>query len=248
MTSPTRSLSLIRKIVLVLVSTLSSSSVLSAERPDAPRVENQRYEDLSTFKNRRPFIVDPYVWVYTKEFAELYRMPERWVDEKLRGAYALAFRMSAVQNLTCGLAGREDNCDVGKYCQIDLYYDNQLKLPWIREDIVRDFLISGVSSRSHLVPANPKLERRYMPQDPAAPSGVMEGMSLGWSIPNVVTGGIWSILYYDKQFQPKIGLIGIRGLCPIAPHRAYMYFYDKETTEKRRYGRIRWKTLSPCIR
>jgi len=36
------------------------------------------------------FVESPYIWVYTQEFAERFGMPERWIDEELEGAEAIA--------------------------------------------------------------------------------------------------------------------------------------------------------------
>jgi hypothetical protein len=217
-----------RAIALILLTLCAS---VQAQRADT------RYEDLSTFKNRKPYIVDPYVWSYSAAFAQLFRMPEKWIDSELKGALAVAFRMSPVGNMSCGYGGKEDNCWSPLVCQIDVYYDNRIKLPWVREDIVRDFLVGGVSSNSHLVRAH--LPRRYVPADLKEPRGVMDGNTLAWRIPPKVGGGAWSIAYYDKEFQPTIGVIGFHGLCPMAPRPAQLLFFDLENARRAYRGERR---------
>jgi hypothetical protein len=209
------------------------TSAIAQQQRQQPRPADRRYEDASTFKNGKPFIADPYVWAYTREFAEMFRMPDKWIDEDLKGALAVAFRMSTTGFMTCGLGGKEENCWPPLYCQIDLYYDNKTTLPWVRQDIVRDFMMPGASSADHLVRSHPGMVQRYVPvPDPDAPRGVIPQLSLVWSIPPTTSGNLWTITYYDKEFQPTVGLIGFYGLCPTVPAKAYMRFYDLETTAR----------------
>ena len=116
-----------------------------SQRPEPPPIEQLRYEDLYTFKYGKSFTKDPWTWGYTKEFAERFRMPEKWIEPEMKGILAVAFRVSDVgQAATCGLGGREDNCWPQVICQFDIYYDNRIKLPWITEATVRDNLLMGI--------------------------------------------------------------------------------------------------------
>ncbi len=232
------------KGILLVLAILSTTSA-NAERKEPPRWEDQKYEDLSTFKNGRTYIVDPYVWVYNQKFADLYRMPEQWIDDNLKGALAVAFRMTTVGNLTCGYGGREDNCWPPLNCQLDVYYDNNIKLPWVREDIVRDFMMPGVSSFSHLVPVDPRVVRRYVPSDPNAPRGVMASDGV-IKVGKFQSGGA-QIAYFDREFQPGIGLIAWigTGVCPKPVGVGHMYFYDLRTAAKISHKQIKPEKAKP---
>ena len=40
-----------------------------------------------TFRDGKPFIRDTWVWAYTREFAERFHMPEKWIDPPLKGRW-----------------------------------------------------------------------------------------------------------------------------------------------------------------
>lgn len=226
-------LTLILFHIFLPVAVLISATIAHAQQTESPRLEDSRYEDGYTFKKGKTYTVDPYAWAYTKEFADLFQMPERWIDENLKGALAVAFRVTTIGNLSCGYGGREDNCWPPLECQMDVYYDNRIKLPWVRDEIVRDFLMRGISSQEFLHDLNDsKGIRRYIPRDPSAPRGVM------------VSGGVIKvgkfqnlgaqIAYFDREYQPGIGLIGWTGVgvCPKPIGTGRMYFYDIETSKR----------------
>ena len=96
----------------LLLGLLITQTVLAqVQRPQRPPVEEWRYEDSYTFKYGTTFTKDPWTWGYTKEFAQRFRMPEKWIEPEMKGILAIAFRVTEVgQRVTCGLGGREDNC------------------------------------------------------------------------------------------------------------------------------------------
>jgi hypothetical protein len=66
------------------------------QRPQRPPVEEWRYEDSYTFKYGATFTKDPWTWGYTKEFAQRFRMPEKWIEPEMKGILAIAFRVTAL--------------------------------------------------------------------------------------------------------------------------------------------------------
>jgi hypothetical protein len=51
------------------------------------------------FQNKK----DTHVWVYTSAFAKRFGMPQEWVDDELKGAEALAYRLDLdVYGTKCG--------------------------------------------------------------------------------------------------------------------------------------------------
>ncbi len=237
-------LTLILSHLFLLVAVLMGATVTHAQQLEPPRLEDSRYEDWHTFKNGKTYTADPYVWAYTREFANLFRMPEKWIDENLKGALAVAFRMATIGNLSCGYGGREDSCWPPLECQMDVYYDNRIKLPWIHDEIVRDFLMRGVSSQEFL-------------HDPSKSKGIWRYANKD-SIPRVLTfGGVIrtgrfqyggaQIAYFDREYQPGIGLIGWIGedVCPKPVGTSRMYFYDLETDKKIRRMQIKPEDAAP---
>lgn len=84
--------------------------------------------------------------LYTKEFAQIFRMPGRWIDANLKGALAIGFRMTTIGNVTCGLGVREESCRPPVECQVNVYYDNRMRLPWMHDEIIRELLsLNGLS-------------------------------------------------------------------------------------------------------
>ncbi len=92
--------------------------------------KNPDYEDGFTFKKGGLYAKDPNIWVYTKAFAQRFGMPDKWVDDKLEGIEAAAWRVEPGQT-SCGFARQEKACAVDPRCVLDLYIDTtKYKLPW----------------------------------------------------------------------------------------------------------------------
>lgn len=238
-------LTLILSRLFLLVAVLIGATVTHAQQLEPPRPEDSRYEDWHTFKNGKTYTADPYVWAYTREFANLFRMPEKWIDENLKGALAVAFRMTTIGNLSCGYGGREDSCWPPLECQMDVYYDNKIKLPWVHDEIVRDFLMRGVSSQEFLYDASrSKGIRRYASKEIGYPIVLTGGGVI--KVGKFQSGGA-SITYFDREYQPGIGLIGWMGtgVCPEPIGTGRMYFYDMDATEKISRMKIKAEDAKP---
>lgn len=226
--------------LLTLLGAVSAGAVFA--QASWPRPEDRRYEDMMTFKHRKVFAHDPWVWGYTKEFAELFRMPDRWIEPELSGGLlAIAFRMTEIGRTDCGLGGKEDNCWPALRCQFDLYYDTRTPLPWIHPDI-HQFMMDGVRSSDFLVLADPRLERPGSRQR----SNVFPGFSFRYHERGTNRHG-GELMYYDRKYQPGIGLLGVAGYCPEQPARAKFYFYDMEAREKAAKGEIRFFDAKPVL-
>ncbi len=97
------------------------------------------YEDGFTFKKGGLYAKDPNIWVYTKAFAQRFGMPAQWVDEKLEGIEAAAWRVEPAETI-CGWARQEDACKVERRCVLDLYIDTtKHKLPWAPDARALDY-------------------------------------------------------------------------------------------------------------
>lgn len=238
-------LTLILPRLFLLVAVLIGATVTHAQQLEPPRLEDSRYEDWHTFKNGKTYTADPYVWAYTREFANLFRMPEKWIDENLKGALAVAFRMTTIGNLSCGYGGREDSCWPPLECQMDVYYDNRIKLPWVHDEVVRDFLMRGISSHEFLHDLNnSKGIRRYTSKEIGYPRVLRGGGVI--KVGKYQSGGA-DIAYFDREYQPGVGLIGWIGIgiCPKPIGTGRMYFYDQETTEKISRMKIKAEDAKP---
>ena len=106
---------------------------LAQQRLSTPRNSaSQRYEINQTFDGQA-FYKDNNVWVYNKEFAELFGMPAQYIED-LQGVAAAAFRIEDTSYQQCGFGGRIDACRKVEECLLDLYFDeSKTPLPWATE-------------------------------------------------------------------------------------------------------------------
>ena len=175
-------------------------------------------------------------------------MPKKWIDKDLKGILAVAFRMTTIGNMNCGYGGKEDNCWPVLECQLDVYYDNRIKLPWTHEDIKQDFLMRGVSSREFLHDLNKdKGIQRY------ARKNSYPAVFAKWGDGVIQVGenasGAASISYFDREYQPGIGLVGWVGLgvCPKPIGVGRMNFHDALTVRKLETMQIKEKSVKPML-
>ena len=134
------------------------------------KVMRSCYEDRYTFKHGKPYILDPWTWGYTKEFAERFRMPKKWIEPELKGALAMAFRMTTVGNIMCGYGGKEDSCWKPLNCQMDVYFDNKIKLPWVKPEIAKENNMQGLTS-SRFLESPPEVLSTKEPEPSNGPWG-----------------------------------------------------------------------------
>lgn len=91
------------------------------------------YEETFTPKAGKAYSEDINVWVYTSEFAERFGMPEAWIDDGLKGAYALAFRVHMRGNKTIfPHKGPDVNMPI-RDCIIDVYIPSDANISWADE-------------------------------------------------------------------------------------------------------------------
>lgn len=140
--------------------------------------------------------------------------------------------MTTIGDTTCGLSGRADNCWKPLSCQMDVYYDNRVELPWIKPEIIRDNRTRNLSSSQFLVVPPEK----WPPEGKGGPfggGGLRHGkFSQG--------GGILAM--FDREFQTGIGLISWAGsgLCPqyTGPDAVVMTFENFDDYQKYSKGEI----------
>ena len=100
---------------------------------------SQRYEINQTFGGQA-YAKDNNIWVYDKEFADLFGMPAKYIED-LQGATAAAFRLEVAPFRMCGFAGRDEICGELEYCYFDLYFDeSKTPLPWATATTRHDWM------------------------------------------------------------------------------------------------------------
>lgn len=90
---------------------------------------------------------DPYVWFVTPEFANRFCMPDRFIDEQLKGVLAIAAGM--VPDITLKTCRRSADssvaCSVPQHLMLDIYIDNRsVKIP--KPEPTLDFFVRRIET------------------------------------------------------------------------------------------------------
>ncbi len=104
---------------------------------------------------------DVNVWVYTSAFAKRFGMPQEWIDDDLKGAEALAYRLDLdVYGTKCGYFSDVENCRPSTACVVDMYIDDKADLPWNTE--TRFDSMYGYKSKALLFSQYPNDKPAYL--------------------------------------------------------------------------------------
>lgn len=109
-----------------------------AETP-GPDVEKQ-YRNCPNgyYSGPRPgrirYTKDPWIWVVTPEFAAKFCMPEEFVSSELKGAEAVAFKLTENHDeISCGWGDKVEVCNIPKSLRFEIYIKSSVKLPKERD-------------------------------------------------------------------------------------------------------------------
>ncbi len=149
---------------LVATTSLLISTQLAMAQDQSERLSritnqsSQRYEINQTFGGQA-YRKDNNIWVYNKDFAELFGMPQQYIED-VQGVAAAAFRIEDTSYQECGFGGRADACRKVEECVLDLYFDETRNpLPWAT-DIKMQWYPSS-SSMIWLRPLDVRSERPH---------------------------------------------------------------------------------------
>ena len=194
---------------------------------------SQRYEINQTF-DRSAFYKDNNIWVYNKEFADLFGMPAKFI-EGVQGIAAAAFRIEDASYQDCGFGGQENACTKIERCLIDLYFDDaKTPLPWATP--IKSQWLPWHASMRWLRPLSPA-ERPYgtLAVEPA-PGIIRNDTSSGALVPfadpvtkreaiftsnrgdakagaEEVSGGLLSILGFTRDFYKNLSVVNLQFGC-----------------------------------
>lgn len=189
------------------------------QRSSEDKVFNSSYEDRNTFKHQQIHDVDPFQWVVTQDFADKFRMPRQWIDPNLKGALALAWRMTTMGKNTCGYGRNPQSCWPRLTCQLDIYFDSKTPLPWNYTDVVRDNMIEGITSDSYL----PRLQSnskwwRYVDSIPKTSKGPVlpnGRLQMRYVKGGALDSGGLRLWLFDMEYEPGVVMLGYQGACPV---------------------------------
>lgn len=210
------------------------------QRSPEDRIFKHSYEDANTFKHGKPFWSDPFIWVYTEAFADKFRMPRKWIDPNLKGALAIAWRMTTTGKSMCGYGHNANSCWPTLTCQLDIYFDSKTPLPWNYTDVVRDNMIDGQTSDSYLPRLSPNSKWwRYIDgfnvpsqKGPVLPTSQVQLRYLD----GMVRSEGLRLWLFDREYEPDVVLLSYTNACTSA-HRdgaAQLPYYTKAELDRTR--------------
>jgi hypothetical protein len=171
-----RTFSTVRRAIAVLLLCVAQQTFAqdSSQQLSKPRNQSsQRYEINQTFDGQ-VYNKDNNVWVYTKEFADLFGMPQQYIED-VQGIAAAAFRIEDRSYQECGFGGQADVCRKIEQCLIDLYFDERKNpLPWITD--IKSQWKPSYSSMIWLRPLDIRSERPYGTLAIDPPPGVIRNI------------------------------------------------------------------------
>ena len=112
---------------------ITNTSIAIANQNSTIDNYNERYtpQGRKQAGKRGTYRKDTNVWVYTSAFAKRFGMPQQWIDDDLKGAEALAYRLDLdVYGIKCGYFSDVESCRPSTACVVDMYIDDKVDLPW----------------------------------------------------------------------------------------------------------------------
>ena len=139
--------------IAILLAAITSSFVSSnVQASKEPFGYEQRHTPLAVEHpaGGSTYTVDPHVWVYTTEFAKRWGMPEKWIDDSLQGAVAIAYKIVNETYITCGYFSDPEACIPNQTCLYDFYISKDANLPW-KDDQLQSFRSFALYRSSHFL-------------------------------------------------------------------------------------------------
>lgn len=204
--------SLIRATIMILL--LVVTSLVQAG-------EYKSYEEAFTEKAGQAFNEDINVWVYTSDFAKRFAMPQNWIDDGMKGAYAVAFRVQETPFRTYFPHKGPNVSMINRECILDVYLDDKAQIPWV--DTRESAYQHRYDSARYLLPQNDRdAEHRRRPV------GLPEYGEPA-SIRSSDKNGTITLSSYDRAIYPGVAYLSFNIGCGTPPK-------DKAWIEFRRGG------------
>lgn len=209
----------------------AQTSVVQPRLSTPRNSSSQRYEVNQTFDGSA-FYKDNNIWVYTKEFTDLFGMPAKYIED-VQGVAAAAFRIEDSSFQECGFGGQANACRKVEQCLIDLYFDeSKTPLPWASD--IKTQWLPWYSSMRWLRSTEPK-ERPHGMLAIEPPTGVIRNETLhGQVIPfadplskrqAIFTSNAWSgggeegisgsmaIIGFTRDFYKTLSVVNLQFGC-----------------------------------
>ncbi|TAM46398.1 MAG: hypothetical protein EPN55_05430 [Gammaproteobacteria bacterium] len=125
-------------VTACLLGTLLNLSTVQAQEKQRPPEESCADGYYTGPRvGRKNYSHDKYIWVVTPEFAQRFCMPPEYVDKALKGAEAIAFRMSTQTGLfdRCAIIEGKEKCAGDQELRFDIFLRSDLNLPAANPDV-----------------------------------------------------------------------------------------------------------------
>lgn len=160
-------------------------------------------------------VQDPYMWVYNASFAKDFGMPERWVDNSLAGADALAFRTTQSFPM-CGWGGNPAACRVSSKCVLEMYFHHDRHpLPWNEALRWTDMWLRETSVKTmYTLRSLDRIDSFHWPKPPLVDENTREELKW-WNVHSSKdrSGGGAQTLAYDRTAFDSYALVVLNYDC-----------------------------------
>ena len=199
-------------------------------QPNYPKYRCPDGEYRGPEPGKANYVKDEFSWFVTRDFAKRFCMPESFVDEQLKGAEAIAWRVKPSEEVICALRDGKETCTRKTLFELDLYFKAGLEIPkshpevrayWNDSQQPRD---SGamISNSQSLMNAYGRVKGSY--KDPAgrippffAFDGSDESKKVSFLYLRVIPQGILDVStnlvehFYRGAWVDGIDLVSLRG-------------------------------------
>lgn len=134
-------------------------------QPNYPKYRCPDGEYRGPEPGKANYVKDEFSWFVTRDFAKRFCMPESFVDEQLKGAEAIAWRVKPSEEVICALRDGKETCTRKTLFEMDLYLKNSLALP--RSDSDVEFYwndLQSITSSGDLISNNRRSINSYARQ------------------------------------------------------------------------------------
>jgi len=187
---------------------ITNTSIAIANQNSTIDNYNERYtpQGRKQAGKRGTYRKDTNVWVYTSAFAKRFGMPQQWIDDDLKGAEALAYRLDLdVYGTKCGYFSNVENCRPATACVLDMYIDDKANLPWNNK--ARYASMYGRKSKALLWPQDPNDKPAYLYRRTKRGQQYKMGLDVVYVSGSKIPLNNYFVLEYDRDIYKNLDYV-----------------------------------------
>ena len=187
---------------------ITNTSIAIANQNSTIDNYNERYtpQGRKQAGKRGTYRKDTNVWVYTSAFAKRFGMPQQWIDDDLKGAEALAYRLDLdVYGTKCGYFSDVESCRPSTACVVDMYIDDKANLPWNNK--ARYASMYGRKSKSLLRSQYPNDKPAYLYRRTKRGQQYKMGLDVVYVSGSKIPLNNYHLLEYDRDIYKNLDYI-----------------------------------------